>query len=99
MLWKNGAVSAASTSGGGLKVPLPSEFRKPRLRASKLSCARPWPPNPASKKGCPSKKPMRPAVAMRVPVSKLRFLLVSMKVAPAFWWQMLQRPRCGFRKA
>src|SRR3569832_2770086 len=95
LVWKNGPVSAASISGGVLKVPLPYESSAPSPSASKLNDVTPGPPKPPSK-GMPSV--FRSATRERsTPVLQFR-LHAAATFAPALLWQPMQR-LAGVRNA
>ena len=93
-------VSAASMSGGGLKVPLPKELLKPSPSGVEVRLRQPL----AAEAGVEERQPREGADAARqwrcaCWCRSCGSCRVSMKLAPALVWQMLQRPRCGSRNA
>src|SRR6266850_67641 len=83
LLWKNGPLSAASTSGGTLKVPSPG-VRNPSSRGTL------WPVSRAGWSGR-SSTPVLKLAFPRLPPPKFA-------VAPAFTWQRLHLPSLLSRK-
>ena len=102
LVWKAGIVSAASMTGGVLNDPLPNPLLMSGTsgpltsKVGKFGCASPLPPNPPSNRNTPANNGTSGnCCAVRVLVSKFRFLFVRSKLAPPLKWQALQRPRIG----